>query len=276
MDYLNRSQAPFGVDLWKKIDAAAIDAARDALTARRFLEVDGPYGVGLTSIEIGNDVYCRDPGPDEAGAVMSRAISVPMFRKGFRLSVRRIASSTDQSQPLSLAPVEDAAEAVAAREEEMVYYGNTDFGLEGLLTAKGRHAIDGGDWSNIDQALQDVLAAVNKLDESGLRGPYALALSPKLYNSLFRRYDGSDVLQLEHINSVCTVGIFKAPIEGGVLIDPRVGVLVVGQDLRAGYASHDGIHHHLYLAESLVLRIDDPKAVCTIGADVGGLLVKKA
>ena len=269
MDYLNRSQAPFGADLWRRIDEAAIEAARDALTGRRFLEVDGPYGVGLTSIEIGNDDYCRDPGPGEAGAVMSRAISVPMLRKSFRLSVRRIASSTDQGQPLNLDPVEDAAEAVAAREEEMIYYGNPDFGLEGLLSARGRHEIEGGDWANIDQALQDVLAAVNRLDESGLRGPYALALSPRLYNSLFRRYDGSDVLQLEHISRVCTVGIFKAPIEGGVLIDPRVGVLVIGQDLRAGYGSHDGIHHHLYLSESLVLRIDDPKAICTIGADVG-------
>jgi uncharacterized linocin/CFP29 family protein len=269
MDYLNRSQAPFGTDLWRRIDEAAIDAARDALTGRRFLEVDGPYGVGLTSIEIGNDDYCRDPGPNEAGAVMSRAISVPMLRKGFRLSVRRIASSTDQGQPLNLDPVEDAAEAVAAREEEMIYYGNPDFGLEGLLSARGRHELEGGDWANIDQALQDVLAAVNRLDESGLRGPYALALSPRLYNSLFRRYDGSDVLQLEHISRVCTVGIFKAPIEGGVLVDPRVGVLVVGQDLRAGYGSHDGIHHHLYLSESLVLRIDEPKAICTIGADVG-------
>lgn len=275
MDYLNRSQAPFGTDLWRRIDEAAIDAARDALTGRRFLEVDGPYGVGLTSIEIGNDDYCRDPGPDEAGAVMSRAISVPMLRKGFRLSVRRIASSTDQGQPLNLDPVEDAAEAVAAREEEMIYYGNPDFGLEGLLSARGRHEIEGGDWANIDQALQDVLAAVNRLDESGLRGPYALALSPRLYNSLFRRYDGSDVLQLEHISRVCTVGIFKAPIEGGVLVDPRVGVLVIGQDLRAGYGSHDGIHHHLYLSESLVLRIDDPKAICTIGADVGKAPVGK-
>jgi uncharacterized linocin/CFP29 family protein len=49
MDYLNRQTAPFDGDLWKLIDEAAVSAAREVLTGRRFLEVEGPYGVGLTS-----------------------------------------------------------------------------------------------------------------------------------------------------------------------------------------------------------------------------------
>jgi len=114
MEYLNRSAAPFGEDVWKRIDEAAVSAARDVLTGRRFLEVEGPYGVGLTSVEVGNDDYCRQPGPEEAGAVMGRALSVPMLRKGFQLSIRRIAAYREMGQPLNLAPVQTAAEAVAA------------------------------------------------------------------------------------------------------------------------------------------------------------------
>ncbi len=109
-----------------------------------------------------------------------------------------------------------------------------------------------------------MLSGVTRLDESGYRGPYALALSPALYNGLFRLYPGTDVLQLEHLKRLCTLGIYKAPIAGGVLVDPRVGALVLGQDLRAGFVGEDGIHCELYLTESIVLRIDDPKAVCTI------------
>ena len=92
MDYLNRRMAPFGEEIWKRIDEAAVNAARDLLTGRRFLEVDGPYGVGLTSVEVGHDDFCRQPSPEEAGAVMGRAISVPMLRKELRLSIRRIAA----------------------------------------------------------------------------------------------------------------------------------------------------------------------------------------
>jgi uncharacterized linocin/CFP29 family protein len=264
MEYLNRRMAPFGEDIWKRIDEAAVNAARDILTGRRFLEVDGPYGVGLTSVEVGHDDFCRQPTPEEAGAVMGRAISVPMLGKELRLSIRRMAAYQDMGQPLNLTPVEDAAEAVARREEEFVYYGQSDFRLQGLLTAEGRAHHEGGDWGNIDQALEDVLAAVNALDARGFRGPYALALSPSLYNGLFRRYAGTDMLQLEHLRRLCQRGVHKAPIEGCVLIDPRVGKLIVGQDLMAGYIGQNGVHYQLYLSESVVLRLDEPRAICTI------------
>ena len=50
------------------------------------------------------------------------------------------------------------------------------------------------------------------------------------------------------------------------MVDPRVGVLVVGQDLHSGYIGHDGMHYQLYVSESIVLRIDQPTAICTIAA----------
>jgi uncharacterized linocin/CFP29 family protein len=51
-----------------------------------------------------------------------------------------------------------------------------------------------------------------------------------------------------------------------VLVDPRVGSLVLGQDLRAGYIGQDGVHYQLFLTESIVLRIDEPRAICSISA----------
>jgi uncharacterized linocin/CFP29 family protein len=269
MDSLNRGQAPFPASIWQAIDDAAAGAARDRLTGRRFLDLEGPFGVGLTAIEVGNDDYCREPGPGEAGAVMGRAIPLPMLRKSFRLSIRRVAAHVDNGQPLDLNPAQQAAEAAADREEELIYRGQPDFGLSGILTIAGRQQVEGGDWSAPDRALQDVLGAATRLDDTGYRGPYALALSPILYNNLFRLYPGSDVLALEHLRRLCTAGIHKAAIEGGVLVDTRVGVLILGQDLQAGYSSQDGVHYHLYVSESIVLRIDEPKASCVITAQGG-------
>lgn len=271
MDYLNRTHSQIPETIWSEIDQAAVEAARERLTGRRFLDLQGPFGVGLTAIEAGNDDYCRQPSPDEAGAVMGRAISVPMLWRAFRLSVRRIAGHLENAQPLDLTPVQDAAEAVANREEEFVYRGQPDFRLPGLLTHEGRQQLQGGDWSAVERALNDVLAAVTQLDEAGYRGPYGLVLAPPLYNGLFRLYPGSDVSQIQHLRHLCTRGIYKAPIEGGVLVDPRVGALVLGQDLRAGYIGQDGVHYELYLTESIVLRIDEPRAICTISATSTGL-----
>lgn len=264
MSYLNRQQAQFPDFIWQEIDEAAAVAARERLTGRRFLDVLGPYGVGLTSIEIGADDYCRQIKPDEAGAVISRAIAVPMLRKSFGLSVRRVQGHLQMGLPLELTPAEDAAEAVARREEEFIYYGSLDFGLEGLLTAKGRHAVNIGDWAVVERALNDVLAAVNRLDSSGFHGPYALSLSPSLYNTLFRRYEGTDMLQLEHLKRLCELGVYKADIEGAVLTDSHAGRIVIGQDLMAGYSGTDGIHHQLFVSESLVLMLDDAEAICVL------------
>jgi uncharacterized linocin/CFP29 family protein len=264
MSYLNRDHAPFPGEIWDRIDQAAVSAATDVLTGRRFLDVEGPYGVGLTSIEVGDEGYCRQPANDEAGAVLSRAIAIPMLRKNFALSVRRIDGYESMGQPLNLRSAEDAAEAVARREEEFIYYGQPDFGLEGLLTAKNRNEVECEDWSKIEEALEDVLSAVNHLDEKGFYGPYALALSPKWYNLLFRRYEGTDMLQLEHLKRLCELGVFKASIEGAVLVDARVGRLIVGQDLMTGYSNNDGIHHQMFVSESLVFMLEEPGAICTL------------
>ena len=251
-------------ELMEQIEKAAVSAARDVISGRRIIDVEGPYGMGLTTLEVGNDDKCREPGPEEASAVVSRAVSMPMIYRRFAISKRRIAAFQKMGQPLNLKAAEDAAQAVAAREEEFVYNGQAEFHLSGLLTAEGRQSIKGGNWDNVDEVLADVIGAVNVLDGRGYRGPYGLALAPELYNNLFRRYPGSDLLQIEHLKRLCTRGIVKAAITGGVLISRDVGSIVLGQDLQVSHLTTDAAHEHFSVSESLVLKIEAPDAICTI------------
>jgi uncharacterized linocin/CFP29 family protein len=251
-------------ELVNKMEEAAVSAARDILTGRRIIDVDGPYGLGLTTLEVGNDDLCREPGPGEASAVLSHALSLPMIYRRFSLSRRRIAAFREMGQPLNLKVVEDAAQAVAMREEEFIYQGQPDFHLYGLLNVAGRNTLQGGDWSSVDQVLDNVIAAVNTLDSKGYRGPYGLALAPTLYNNLFRRYPGSDLLQIEHLKRLCTRGIVKANIDGGVLVAKDVGSIVLGQDLQIAYLSPDAAHDNFAVTESVVLKTEAPDAICTI------------
>lgn len=267
MPYLNRQAANLSPEIWRKIDAAAVRAAKDVLTGRRFLDLEGPHGIGLTAIESGADDFCREPGPDEAGAILSRAISVPMLRKSCRLSIRRVEAHRHMGHPLDFRAVEDAAEAVARREEEFIYYGHRDFGIAGLLSAEGRNEVRCSDWTGVEQALNDVLAGVDVLDKAGFHGPYALALSHDHYNNLFRRYEGTDMLQLDHLRRLCELGVYKASIEGGVLVDTHVGRIALGQDLVTGFSTNDGIHYHLFVSESIALLVDEPRAVCSLNGN---------
>lgn len=56
----------------------------------------------------------------------------------------------------------------------------------------------------------------------------------------------------------------KAALDKPVVVDNHAGAVVLGQDLRVGYAGSDGIHYHLFVCESMVLRLDEPEAVCVV------------
>ena len=83
-----RSPETITSELLARIEDAGVAAAREILSGRRIVDVEGPYGVGLTTVEVGNDDRCREPGPDEASAVVSRALSVPMVYRRFTISKR--------------------------------------------------------------------------------------------------------------------------------------------------------------------------------------------
>jgi uncharacterized linocin/CFP29 family protein len=134
----------------------------------------------------------------------------------------------------------------------------------------GRNNLRGGNWNNVDEVLDTVIEAVNMLDGKGYRGPYALVLAPALYNNLFHRYAGTDLLQIEHLKRLCTRGIVKATIEGGVLVARDVGSLVLGQDMQVSYLGTDAAHENFAVSESVVLKIEAPDAICTIALSSRG------
>jgi len=56
-----------------------------------------------------------------------------------------------------------------------------------------------------------VIKAVSALDSSGFHGPYLLALTPSLYNMLFRLYPQGYQIEMQHIETVVGSKIIKAP-----------------------------------------------------------------
>jgi len=267
---MNNTNLPFDAAILARMEELAVTEARKALTARRFLPVDGPFGLGYVAAPAGNDDQ-RQHVSHGATTIISRTIPVPMIFRHFALGRRRIAAYTEAGHPLDLSPLSQATLDLAAREEELIYQGDPEFGLAGLCTVESRNHLEGGDWMDVEQVLRDALAAVTLLDGSHFHGPYALVLEPKLYNNLFRRYpEGSDMLQIDHLKGLCTNGIYKTDIPGAVLVAPEAGVLLVGEDLTVDYTFPDSAHFNFAVRESIVLRIDAPKAICTISPKVTG------
>jgi uncharacterized linocin/CFP29 family protein len=147
MNGSDRDQTPFSARVWQEIDRTVQSVKAANCTARRFLEIDGPYGLGLTSVANG-DVFQDsgrlereyeswglrfahpngDPAEPEGlhGTYLAAGHSrpVPMMASEFTIDQRTLAGYEAGCQPIELAHATRAARGVALEEERLIYYGH--------------------------------------------------------------------------------------------------------------------------------------------------------
>ena len=264
--YLGREDAPFGDEIWSKLDEAVVSIARSRLSGRKLLDIEGPYGLELKSVPLVDKII------SENGAKLLSAdiLPVPMIETLFSLGTRDLATFEESGFSLDVEAVAQAAMAAAAAEDTLIFEGNKGLGVQGLLTAVGARSIKLGNWDEIGTAANDVIKAVSALDAAGFHGPYMLALTPGLYNLLYRLYPQGYQIEMQHVESVVGSGIVKAPgiKKGGVLIatGKQFASIVIGQDMMTGFVGPDNSVLGFNITESLVPWIKVPESVCVLKA----------
>jgi len=140
--------------------------------------------------------------------------------------------------------------------------------MPGLLTVEGANELKLSPWDEVGAAAEDIIKAVTILDGAGFHGPYSLALAPSRYNLLFRRYPRGNFSELEHVKTMVTKGVFKAPIldSGGVLLASgrQFASIVLGQDMTIGFVGPTGEEIELSISESLAPLVRQPQAICVL------------
>ncbi|MBW2147853.1 MAG: bacteriocin family protein [Deltaproteobacteria bacterium] len=268
--YLHREDAPFGKDLWHRLDSIVVEAAKSRLSGRRLLHVEEPYGIDLKALP-GNDAPVREKtkvGSSTTQVSISSVIPVPVIRTTFRLGSRDIQHFEKTGIQFAPGAITEAAMACARQEDSLIFNGSPAVGLEGLLNAKGTCAVKLTSWQTVGAAADNLIQAVTTLDDAGFPGPYSLALAPGLYNLLLRRYPQGNMLEIEHIKNIVTEGVIKAPClsKGGVLLasGKHVASIIIGQDLMAGFIGPDEGDYVFSLSESLVPVVRQPKGICVL------------
>ena len=275
-DYLQRDQAPLGPDEWAAIDQTVVRTAQSVLVGRRFINLVGPFGPGIealpTDILTGGGRGQVDLLGNQEGESLSiegrRFLPLPLLYKDFWVHWRDLESSRQLGVPLDVGKAAAAAAATAQAEDQLVFDGEPALDLPGLRTAEGRQTLPMSDWASMGRAFADVVEGVRVLTEGGFTGPYALAVSPRLYADLNRIFDETGVLELEQVEKLARRGVYPTavlPEPTALLVDSGAQNmdLAVGLDLSTAYVESSNLNHRFRVVESLVLRMRRPGAICT-------------
>jgi uncharacterized linocin/CFP29 family protein len=278
-EYLQREQAPLSLDQWAAVDQAVVRTAQSMLVGRRFISLVGPFGPGLEALPndaIGGagaaQIDLLGNREDQAIAIEGRRfLALPLLYKDFWVHWRDLEASRQLGVPLDLGKAAAAAAATAQAEDRLVFDGEPGLGLTGLRNADGRQNLPMGDWDTGGQAFADVVEGVRALTQAGFTGPYALAVSPRLYAALNRIFDASGVLELEQVEKLARRGVYPTavlPEPTALLVDSGAQNmdLAVGLDMSVAYVESSNLNHRLRVVESLVLRVRRPGAICVFGA----------
>lgn len=231
-----------------------MEAAKSQLVGRRLLHIEGPFGLGLKVVPLQDTEI-------ESGLIVSEFLPVLLIQKSFGLGVRDLASYEREGIALDTSAVVEAAIECARLEDDLVFNG-------ALLTAEGSNELNLSAWDEVGMAGEDIIKAMTTLDSAGFHGPYVLALAPSRYNLLFRRYPRGNFSEMEHVKTMVTEGVFRAPIleSGGVLLASgrQFASIVLGQDMTIGFVGPTGEEIEFSISESLALLIRQPQAICVL------------
>ena len=244
-----------------------VAAAKSQLCGRRLIRTKGPYGLALKTLSSG-DKSVDEKKTGNVDILTGCVTPLVMIQAKFTLAVRDIAAFEQCRLPLDLSNAAQAAVECARQEDDVIFNGHTSSSLRGLLAIDKNQSIKLKSWDETGAAVEDMIQAVTILDKSGFHGPYALGLSPELYNQLYRRYPQGNGTELEHLRQIITDGIVKVPAisSGGVLLctGDSLTAIVLGQDLMTGYIGPAGSQFEFSLSESIALWLTQPKSICLL------------
>lgn len=256
MNHLLRSLAPLSDAEWKAIDREAQQTLKMNLAARRLVDFCGPLGWQASSINLGRVEAVEKELRPGVEARRRRVQTLIELRAPFTLSRRELEIVGRGGGDLDLRPVTEAARAIAIAENQAVFNGFESGRITGILEAAHDSALVLTD--DYVRYPEVVAEALGKLRNTGIAGPYGIALGPRCYTGLTETTAGAGYRVYDHVKRLLNGPVVWAPgIDGAIVVSMRGGdfELTIGEDFSIGYLSHAADTVQLYLQESLTFRV---------------------
>lgn len=256
MDILRKALAPISNEAWKEINETAVDVLSSVLSARKFVDVEGPKGWDYAALPTGRiQVPASQKGPLKYG--IHQVLPMVEARIPFELDIWELDNVARGAEDIDLGAMEDAARNIAQFEEKAIYEGFKPGGIVGLKSSSEHDVIA------FPESTEDIMGAISmglsKLKATSIEGPYSLVLNTEKWQKVNAHLRGYPLRK--QLEGLLGGSIIMAPyVKDAYLVSERGGdfKMVIGQDLSIGYESHSSKKVQLYFTESFTFQVVDP------------------
>ena len=260
MNLLKREIAPITPEAWAEIDEEARRVLKVQLAGRKIVDVAGPFGWKMAAVNEGTlDLFETQP-REGVSAGIRKVQPLVELRVPFELELMELDSIARGSETPELGPVAEAAEKIALAEDDAIFNGYSEAGIEGLLQASPHSETPFGNTPEAHMAA--LVEGLQTLEKAGVGGPYALVLGPEPYAGVLQAIEEGASVHKRLREVVGGPIVPAAALEGGLLVSTRGGdmTLTLGQDFSIGYVTADRNQVELYIASSFTFRAVGPEA----------------
>jgi len=264
MDHLLRQLAPVSDAAWAAIGAEATSRITPFLAARKLVDFEGPRGWGHSATNLGR-VETVDPPVADMQARLRRVLPLVELRVPFTVSRAELDDVDRGATDSDWGNLDVATARLGLAENTLVFRGDGGAGIGGVLDSSSHPPVQLAD--EFSRYPTFVAKAVDVLRESGIGGPYGLAIAPAGYTGIIETTEHGGYPLLDHLHQILDGPVVWTPgINGAAVLSLRGGdfVMDVGQDISIGYLSHDADNVTLYLEESLTFRVLEPDAIVVV------------
>lgn len=259
MDFLKKTLAPVTNEAWDQLNEEATDILTSVLSARRFIDVDGPYGLDFGAVHTGRiDTENNNKGDVHYG--INQVLPLIEVRTSFTMDIWELDNASRGSEDLDWDPMEEAACKLATFEENAIYHGLEKAGIPGLKETSQYDAVELPE--STDALLNALSRQLALFKRNGIEGPYSLVLNQDAWERLTGQLDGYPLRR--QINSLLGGPLILSPFVDEAYLITRRGDdfrLTLGQDISIGYQFHNEEEVKLYFTESFTFQCFEPAAV---------------
>jgi uncharacterized linocin/CFP29 family protein len=261
MNHLLRSQAPISDSGWELLDNEARGRLTAALAARKLVDFDGPRGWEHSATNLGRTTAVAATPVEGVTGLQRQALPLVELRADFATPLAQLRDHDRGRPDVDLDALDQAAHRIAVAENIAVFHGWRDVGVTGIAEASPHSAPALG--TEADSYPRAIAVAVELLLQTGIGGPFALALGREQYTRVVETAEHGGYPLLDHPRKILDGPVVWAPgVKGAVVVSLRGGDFRFesGQDFAIGYDRHDADAVHLYLEESFSFVVATPEA----------------